>query len=78
MPGGTHEETPLPVRSIVDRAPGFFAKAGMLAGMGQGEVASSKEFELVDCKPQEPVDVSRSNGESFITCWNEGHVVMVK
>ena len=78
LQGGIHEETPLPVCSVVDGAPGLLAEAGVGFSVVQGEVGQLKELELVDSEFQDPGNISWFNGEGVIVCWDEGHVIVVK
>ena len=78
MQEGTHEETPLPVVSVMDGAAGFLAEASMGFGMIEVELMKSEELKLVDSEAQFPRDICPPDGEGIVVCWSEGHGIMVK
>ena len=54
MQEGTHKETLLPVRLIVDGEPRFSVEARVFFGVKQREVVLLKEFQLVDGESENP------------------------
>ena len=62
----------------MDRTPNFLAEAGMCFSVVKGEVMKLEVSELVDSEPQDPGNVNKSDKESVVVCWDEGHVVVVK
>ena len=67
--GGTHEETPRPEMSVMDRAACLFAEMGVSSGVVQVKLVSAKEVELIDCKAEFPGDVGPMEGRGFNLCW---------
>ena len=67
--GGTHEETPRPGVSGVDRAANFSTEVGVKVGVLQVKFISTKEIELVYGEAQFPRDVSPMDWERFEDFW---------
>ena len=64
--------------SVVDGAPRLLTEAGVRFGVVKGEVMESKVLELIGGESQDPGNVTWSDGECVVVCWDEGHGVMVK
>ena len=56
--GGTHEETPRPGTSVMDRATFFLTEVGVKVGVTQVKVTLAKEVELVYGESECPRDIS--------------------
>ena len=78
MQGGTHEETPRPVVSVMDGAPVFFTEGGMGMSVVEGEFVEVEVLELVFGEAQFPRDVGWVDGESIVVFDDERHGEMVK
>ena len=68
LQGGTHEETPLPVVSVVDWASRLLAEAGVSFSMVKGEITKLEVFDLVNGEFQDPGNVDWSDGEGIVVC----------
>ena len=67
--GGTHEETPRPGTSGMDRATFFLTEVGVKVGVIQAKVTSAKEVELVYGESECPRDVSPMERGRFEFLW---------
>ena len=67
--GGTHEETPRPGVSSMDRAAFFLTEAGMKVGVIQVKFLSSKEVELVYSESECPRDIGPMEWGRFDFLW---------
>ena len=67
--GGTHEETPRPGVSVMDRATFFFTEVGMKLGVVHVKLASSKEIELVYSESECPRDIGPVEWGRFDLLW---------
>ena len=68
LQGDTHRETPLPVVSVMDGAPGLLTEAGVNFSMIKGEVMELEVSELIDGESQDPGNVDWSDGEGNVMC----------